>query len=132
MSKVDHVTQSTTANVKFSQVGKRLTRTDAPGKAVGKTPYAGDYVMPGATLWERLGQGGENLLFLVGTVSVLSYFFFAFGRKHIALKSSANLGRWYLMIALGAFFGNTFMTRLSALIERVHFLVAEWLHISQM
>jgi len=35
------------ANVAFSQVGKPLTRTDAPGKAAGKTPFAGDYVMPG-------------------------------------------------------------------------------------
>jgi len=35
------------SNVKFNQVGLPLTRTDAPGKAVGKTPYAGDYVMPG-------------------------------------------------------------------------------------
>lgn len=35
------------ANVRFSQVGERLTRTDAPGKATGQTPFAGDYVMPG-------------------------------------------------------------------------------------
>lgn len=35
------------ANVKFNQVGLPLTRTDAPGKAVGKTLYAGDHVMPG-------------------------------------------------------------------------------------
>ncbi|MBL6932146.1 MAG: xanthine dehydrogenase family protein [Rhodospirillales bacterium] len=34
-------------NVKYNQVGKSLTRTDAPGKAAGRTPYAGDYVMPG-------------------------------------------------------------------------------------
>jgi CO/xanthine dehydrogenase Mo-binding subunit len=35
------------ANVSFRQVGKPLVRTDAPGKAIGRTPYAGDYVMPG-------------------------------------------------------------------------------------
>jgi CO/xanthine dehydrogenase Mo-binding subunit len=35
------------SNVKFSQVGKPLRRTDAAGKAEGRTPYAGDYVMPG-------------------------------------------------------------------------------------
>ena len=35
------------ANVEFSQLGKPLPRTDAPGKAAGKTPYAGDYVMAG-------------------------------------------------------------------------------------
>jgi len=42
----DQATQST-ANVTFTQVGKPLVRTDVPGKATGKTPYAGDYVMPG-------------------------------------------------------------------------------------
>ncbi len=33
-------------NVNFRQIGKARTRTDAPGKVFGKTPYAGDYVMP--------------------------------------------------------------------------------------
>ncbi|MBZ0218431.1 MAG: hypothetical protein K8F25_17875, partial [Fimbriimonadaceae bacterium] len=47
MTQVDHVTQQVPANVKFRQVGERLTRTDAPGKAAGKTPYAGDYFVPG-------------------------------------------------------------------------------------
>ena len=36
----------TLANVQYRQVGKPLTRTDAPGKVTGRTPYAGDYVMP--------------------------------------------------------------------------------------
>lgn len=35
------------ANVNLRQVGKPLIRTDAPGKAAGKTRYAGDYTMPG-------------------------------------------------------------------------------------
>ena len=34
-------------NVRLRQVGKPLTRTDAPGKVTGRTPYAGDYEMPG-------------------------------------------------------------------------------------
>ena len=37
----------TLPNVRFRQVGKPLPRTDAPGKVAGRTPYAGDYVMPG-------------------------------------------------------------------------------------
>jgi xanthine dehydrogenase molybdenum-binding subunit len=36
-----------TPNVTYRQVGKPLPRTDAAGKVYGKTPYAGDYVMPG-------------------------------------------------------------------------------------
>ena len=34
-------------NVNLRQVGRSLVRTDAPGKAQGRTHYAGDYVMPG-------------------------------------------------------------------------------------
>lgn len=47
MSKRKDIAPPVPANVKFNQVGEPLTRTDAPGKASGKTPYAGDYVMPG-------------------------------------------------------------------------------------
>ncbi|NOX72811.1 MAG: xanthine dehydrogenase family protein molybdopterin-binding subunit [Alphaproteobacteria bacterium] len=36
-----------TPNINYRQVGKPLPRTDAAGKVFGKTPYAGDYVMPG-------------------------------------------------------------------------------------
>ncbi len=35
------------ANIEFRQVGRPLARIDAPGKAHGKTRYAGDYVLPG-------------------------------------------------------------------------------------
>ena len=34
-------------NVRFRQVGEPLARIDAPGKVTGRTPYAGDYSMPG-------------------------------------------------------------------------------------
>ena len=34
-------------NVRYRQVGRALARTDAPGKVTGRTPYAGDYTMPG-------------------------------------------------------------------------------------
>ena len=34
------------ANVPLRQVGRGLVRTDAPGKAEGRTRYAGDHVMP--------------------------------------------------------------------------------------
>ena len=97
-----------------------------------KSFWPNDYLMPGATILQRACAGFENLVFVTGTVSVLSYFFFAFGRKGRVTRGSATLGRWFLMISLGAFFGNTFMTRLSVLIERVHFLISEWLRFTQM
>lgn len=84
------------------------------------------------SLAQRVSLSVENLVFVLGTLSVLVYFFFVFDRRRLIVKAPAQLGRWYLMIALGAFFGNTFMTRLSALIERIHFLCAEWLRLSSM
>jgi len=39
-------TPGRSANVPFKQVGKPLVRTDVPGKAAGRTRYAGDHVMP--------------------------------------------------------------------------------------
>jgi len=35
------------ANTLYRQIGKGLVRTDAPGKAVGKTKFAGDHSLPG-------------------------------------------------------------------------------------
>ena len=92
-----------------------------------KTLWPGAEFVRDASFGDRFAVGAENLIYVVGTVSVLMYFFFAFGRKHWGIQAPAKLGRWYLMLSLGAFFGNTFMSRLSALIERIHFLFSEWL-----
>ncbi len=35
------------SNVNYRQLGKPLVRTDSPGKVFGKTPFAGDYAIPG-------------------------------------------------------------------------------------
>lgn len=34
------------ANIQYRQIGKPLTRTDAPGKVLGRTRYAGDLTLP--------------------------------------------------------------------------------------
>jgi len=95
-----------------------------------KTLWVGPSIVRHATTAQRMAMSFENLVFVVGTLSVLSYFFFAFGRGKISVRSPARLGRWYLMLALGAFFGNTFMSRLSALIQRFQFLFSEWLRLT--
>ena len=46
MNKMDN-TATGDHNINYRQIGKPRTRTDSPGKVYGKTPYAGDYVMPG-------------------------------------------------------------------------------------
>jgi hypothetical protein len=69
----------------------------------------------------------KSAIFLLATLSVLTYFFFAFEQRNPAVRGGARLGRWFLMVGFGAFFGNTFMSRLSALVERCKFLVEEWI-----
>ena len=72
----------------------------------------------------------HHWLFVVILLTVLSYFFFSLpheGRFGRALGRSALLGRWFLMIAFGAMFGNTVMARISLFIGRLQFLLNDWL-----
>lgn len=74
----------------------------------------------------HLSASINNTIFLVALVTVLLYFFFIFEQKSPTMKAAAKIGRFWLMVALGAFFGNTIMTRLSVLIERVWFVVHDF------
>lgn len=69
----------------------------------------------------------DNWVFVITVVSVMSYFFFSFRRQGPVPTAVSNLGRWLLMISFGAFFGNTVMTRLSFLLDRLMFLIDDWL-----
>jgi hypothetical protein len=69
-------------------------------------------------------------LALVILVTVMSYFFFSIpyrGRFGRNLGRVSFVGRWFLMIAFGAMFGNTVMARISLFIGRVYFLLNDWL-----
>jgi hypothetical protein len=92
-------------------------------------PGADAYSRGGAFLawWEALTR---NWLFVAILLTVMSYFFFSVpheGKGGRALGRSATLGRWFLMIAFGAMFGNTVMARISLFIGRVYFLLGDWL-----
>jgi hypothetical protein len=71
----------------------------------------------------------NNLVFFITIVTVMSYFFFSFEQRNPVVKGSARLGRWLLMVAFGAIFGNTVMARMSLLIERLQFLLTQWLQV---
>jgi len=79
-----------------------------------------------------LGMGGWTLAWgiisFLGVIATLSYFFFSREQKG-ALKVSANIGIWFIMIGFGASFGNTVMARISLLIGRVQFLLTDWIHV---
>jgi len=69
----------------------------------------------------------NNILILVGIIAGLIYFFFS--KAHTgATGGIAKFGIGVLMIGFGASFGFTVMARVSLLIERLQFLLFEWLH----
>jgi len=69
----------------------------------------------------------NNVIFFITLLTVMSYFFFSIEQKKPLLAGSAKTGRWLLMIAFGAIFGNTVMARFSLLIDRMQFLLHDWL-----
>jgi hypothetical protein len=77
--------------------------------------------------WHFHAENLNNLIFFITLLTVMSYFFFSIEQKKPLLGSSAKTGRWLLMIAFGAIFGNTVMARFSLLIDRMQFLLHDWL-----
>ncbi len=69
----------------------------------------------------------DNWVAVITILCVMSYFFFSFRRQGPVVVGAAYLGRWLLMIGFGAFFGNTVMTRMSFLLDRLMFLIDDWL-----
>ena len=86
-------------------------------------PFAG----PGGFTWGALGDCANNLLFLAVLAATLLYFFFSVKMEGRLLGTSIRVGRLMIMVALGAMFGNTVMTRMAYLIERFQFLYESWL-----
>lgn len=69
----------------------------------------------------------NNAIFIIILLTAMSYFFFSIEHRFKPIRYSASLGRWFLMFAFGAMFGSTVMARMSLLIGRVHFLLADWI-----
>ena len=73
-------------------------------------------------IWESF----NNTIFVVILLLVLNYFFFTFGKEGSIQSRTATWGRPLLMVCFGAFFGSTVMARLALLVERVQFIVRDW------
>ena len=69
----------------------------------------------------------NNLIIVVGTSVSVMYFFFTAKAAAGPLRTAGRAGRWMLMIALGAAYGNTVMARMSLIIGRFSFLLRDWL-----
>lgn len=70
----------------------------------------------------------NNWIFIIFLLSVMIYFTFSYEHRG-AVKRVATLGRWFLMVGLGAMFGNTVMARMALLLGRVYYLLSDWLGI---
>lgn len=67
----------------------------------------------------------NNLIIIIGVLSVLVYFYFS--RKNTGpIGVFSKIGVWFTMICFGATFGYTIMGRISLLIGRFQFLVDTW------
>lgn len=69
----------------------------------------------------------SNTVFIVTLLSVMYYFFFSFKRSAEGGKVVNATGRWLMMVCFGAFFGSTVMARMALLVERLQFLLGDWL-----
>ena len=72
-------------------------------------------------------QSFNNIVFLITLLSVMYYFFFTIKQESKVSKGVSKLGRYLMMICFGAFFGSTIMARLSLLVERLGFLMTDWI-----
>ncbi len=68
------------------------------------------------------------ILMLVGVICTLTYFFFSIEHRG-AVGGISKVGIIFLMVGFGSAFGNTVMGRVSLLIQRVDFLLRDWLHL---
>ena len=76
----------------------------------------------------ELGLIFGAILMLIGVMSTLTYFFFSVEHRGV-VGGVSKIGIVFLMIGFGSAFGNTVMGRVSLLIQRVDFLLADWLHL---
>jgi hypothetical protein len=71
---------------------------------------------------------------VIGTVSTLVYFHFTTGANRPGgrlIQAVGSVGKWVILVTLGAIFANVVMGRISLLIGRVQFLLVDWLHVIQ-
>jgi len=68
----------------------------------------------------------NNLVLVVTFLSVLSYFFFSFELKNKFMMGTNKLGRYILMVGLGAIFGSTVLMRFTLVIDRMFFVFVEF------
>jgi len=109
----------------------------AIGGALGGTlvPQLGATIV---SLSPRQGWGAvfNNVLLAVGTIGALLSFRFITSAQRLPLRALGavargwgHVGRWFVLIAFGAIFAGTAVSRISLLIGRVYYLLHDWLQV---
>jgi len=72
----------------------------------------------------------NNIIIFVGCIAAVSHFVFTYEGMHKGtLGYVPKVGRWMMLMAFGASFGNTVMTRFGMYQGRILFLLREWLQV---
>ena len=79
----------------------------------------------GPNLWKAF----SNWVAGIGVISVLAYFLFTMKgiQEARSIKGLVKVGRYVMIIAVGAAFGSTFVSYVIMLLERILFLLSSWL-----
>ncbi len=87
-------------------------------------------VYAGAPMFWLHNEFLSNIVIIIGTVGTLFYFTFTFkpqgmlsGFRAGFVDFWAGMGRWVVLITLGALFANTVSARVALLVSRIQFLV---------
>ncbi|MDP2858250.1 MAG: hypothetical protein Q8P50_09770 [Bacillota bacterium] len=69
----------------------------------------------------------DNVLFFILLAATIVYFMFTVRKEGTATGIVSTVGRYAIMIGLGASFGNTVQGRISLFLGRLQFLLGDWL-----
>lgn len=72
----------------------------------------------------------DNVVFFVCFLVVMSYFFFTVAKESKFIQGSGRIGRYIMMIGFGTAFGNTVQGRISLFLNRLTFLLTDWIGLS--
>lgn len=67
----------------------------------------------------------NNILFVLGAVTVLVYFYFTVETCKGPIKTVSEIGKVFLLVTFGAAFANTVMSRVSVLLGRLQFIIQD-------
>jgi len=98
-----------------------------------KSTWERPIVADGEVFAQVVEASTKNILFVIGVVSVLAFFYFSLphkGRVGKPIGVLSTLGRYFMMVAFGATFANAVMGRVSVLIGSLDLLLKDWLGIA--